>query len=136
VVRYSNITNCFHLFTLLQGALAGVMPDAQEVNADLLDMARGKSHGKGHDHAWWHYGQASSATPHLGSSVWGEAGPDSIGSVDGQQVLLLWPPILQSRGWDASFFTPILEQSPPSLEVIKVLSAADADAWWQRLGLS
>jgi hypothetical protein len=137
VIRYGNIANCFHLFTLLQGALAGVMPDAQEVNGELLDMARGKGPVvKGHDHAWWHYGQACSVTPDLGSSVWGEAAPDSIASVDGQQVMLLWPPILQSRGWDTGFFAPILEASPPGVEVIEVLSAADADAWRQRLGLS
>jgi hypothetical protein len=135
VVRYNNIATCFHLFTLLQGALAGVMPDAQKVSPQLLDIARGKSQGEGHDMAWWHYGLAGAASPSLAASVWGEAGPDSISSINGQQVMLLWPPILQSRSWDTGFFSPILEASLPSVEVLEVLSSADTDAWWLRLGL-
>jgi hypothetical protein len=135
VVRYNNIATCFHLFTLLQGALAGVMPDTGEVSAQLLDIARGKSQGTGNDTAWWHYGPASATSPSLGASVWGEAGPDCISSVNGQQVLLLWPPLLQSRTWDTGFFSPILEASLPDVEVLEVLSSADVDAWWLRLGL-
>lgn len=135
VVRYSNIATCFHLFTLLQGALAGVMPDARKASPQLLDIARGKSRDEGQDAAWWHYGQAGAASPHLGSSVWGEAGPDSISSIDGRQVMLLWPPLLQSRTWDTGFFSPVLEACLPSVEVIEVLSAGDVEAWWRRLGL-
>jgi hypothetical protein len=135
VVRYGNIATCFHLFTLLQAALADVMPDAQEVSGQTLDIARGKSQGAGNDAAWWHYGQPGATTPGLATSVWGEAGPDSISRVDGQQVLLLWPPLLQSRSWDAGFFSPILEASPPSVEILEVLSSADVEKWWLRLGL-
>jgi hypothetical protein len=135
VVRYNNIATCFHLFTLLQGALAGIMPDAQKVSGPLLDIARGNSQGEGHDTAWWHYGPAGVTSPSVAASVWGEAGPDSISSIDGQQVLLLWPPVLQSRSWDADFFSPILEASLPSVEVLEVLSSTDVDAWWSRLSL-
>jgi hypothetical protein len=135
VVRYNNIATCFHLFTLLQGALADVMPDSQKVSTQLLDIARGTKQGTGSDTAWWHYGQAGAAEPDLAASVWGEAGPDSISSVDGQQVMLLWPPVLQSRSWDTTFFSPILEASLPSVEVLEVLSSADVEAWRGRVGL-
>lgn len=74
VVRYNNIATCFHLFTLLQGALAGVMPDAGKVSRHLLDIAHGKSQGTGNDTAWWHYGPASATSPSLAASVW--AKPD------------------------------------------------------------
>jgi hypothetical protein len=111
------------------------MPDTQEVSGETLDIARGKSRGTGNDAAWWHYGQPSATTASLAASVWGEAGPDSISCVDGQQVLLLWPPLLQSRSWDAGFFSPILEASPPSVEILTVLSSTDVETWWLRLGL-
>jgi hypothetical protein len=136
VVRYDNIVTCFHLFTLLQAALADVMPDAQKVSKDLLDIARGNQRGTGHDAAWWHYGQAHAAEPSLAASVWGEAGPDSISNVDGQQVLLLWPPILKWRSWNAGFFLPILYACPPNIEVMEVLPSAEVEAWWVRLGLA
>jgi hypothetical protein len=135
VVRYNNIATCFHLFTLLQGALAEVMPDARKASGHLLDIARGKTQGTGNDTAWWHYGPAGATSPNLAASVWGEAGPDSISSVNGQQVLLLWPPLLQSRTWDTGFFSPILEASLPDVEVLEVMSSTDVDALWLRLGL-
>jgi len=136
VVLYSNIATCFHLFTLLQGALAEVMPDAQKVSKHVIDIARGAQPGMAQDTAWWHYGQAHAAEPSLAASVWGEAGPESISTVDGRQVLLLWPPILQSRSWDAGFFSPILEATPPGVAVMEVLSSSQVEAWQARLGLA
>jgi hypothetical protein len=136
VIRYNNISNCFHLFTLLQGALTTVMPDAQNVSEQLLDIARGKRQGEGYDRAWWHYGEARAATPSLAESVWGEAGPDSISSIDGRQVLLLWPPIMRSRSWHTSCFPPILHACPPGVEVAEVLSSSAVEAWWLRLSLA
>ena len=135
VVCYENISNCFHLFTLLQAALGPVMPDARTVSEHLLDIARGESEENGHDEAWWHYGQAYVPEPTVAASVWGELGPDSISSIDGWQVLLLWPPILPSRSWDTSFFLPILHARPPKVEVMEVLSPSDVEAWWVRLAL-
>jgi hypothetical protein len=135
LVRYSNISNCFHLFTLLQGAITGIMPDAQHTDAYVHDIARGRKHEHCRDAAWWHYGQPNLPSPALAGTVWGEMPPSGIAKIDGEQVLLLWPPIMGHRGWDASFFSPILEESLPKVEVLKVLSDSEVDAWWRKLRL-
>jgi hypothetical protein len=135
VVRYENIANCFHLFTLLQGALANLMPDADQPSEELLAIARGRAEGTARDHAWWHYSQPTINKPDIVGSVWGEMAPDGIASVDGSQVLVLWPPIMASRTWDTGFFAPILYASPPHIEVLEILSPQELDAWWQRLSL-
>ncbi len=72
VVRYENLSNCFHLFTLLQGALEDIMPGAGKASPDLLAIARGEASGEGHDTAWRHYGmgaappQSRSLAPRFG----------------------------------------------------------------------
>lgn len=135
IVHYKNISNCFHLFTLLQGAVADIMPDAQQPPEDVLAIARGEASGAGHDHAWWHYGQGDCPKAEMGASIWGEGAPDSIARIDGVQVILLWPPLLGSRSWDSGFFSPVLEASLPSVEVARELSADELAAWRARLGL-
>jgi hypothetical protein len=135
IVRYENISNCFHLFTLLQGALAPLMPDAAEPSEQILDIARGRAEGNVQDYAWWHYSQPDATKADIAASVWGEMAPDGIASVDGSQVLVLWPPIIASRSWDAGFFLPILYASPPNVEVLEILSPAELDVWWEQLGL-
>ena len=134
-VRYDNISNCFHLFTLLQGALASLIPEAERSSEDLLEIARGNSQGDGYDRSWWHYGQPSCPTADIGASIWGEMGPDGIESVDGVQVLLLWPAILESRVWDAGFFSPVLHAALPNVEMIGELPPAEVEGWWARLKL-
>ena len=67
--------------------------------------------------------------------VFGEAGPESIVEIDGAQVLLLWPPIMQSRGWNAGFFGPLIVAAPPAVEVIEELAAEEVQRWRERLQL-
>ncbi len=135
LVRYENISNCFHLFTLLQGTLADVMPEANNVSDDLTAIARGEQEGDVHDVALWHYGQGNVPEPAIAASVWGEMSPKEILRVDGSQVLLLWPPILESRSWNSGFFVPFLAASPPNVELTNILSAAEIEQWWSRLDL-
>jgi hypothetical protein len=137
LVRYDNLTNCFHLFTLLQGALASRIGREQETRDDVLEIARGNQDGdgEGYDHAWWHYGQPSGSKPDVGATVWGEMEPDGIEVVDGVRVLLLWPPIMESRTWDAGFFAPVIHASLPNVIVIEELAQPAVDSWWVRLGL-
>ena len=61
--------------------------------------------------------------------------PSGIASIDGTQVLLLWPPVLQSRSWNSGFFVPILEASLPDVEVLEVLPEEAVNTWWARLNL-
>lgn len=134
-VRYDEIANCFHLFTLLQAALVDRWP-AGELDDDVLAVARGEKQANVHDSAWWHYGQPFATEPDVVSMVFGEAEPCSIEEVDGEPVLLLWPKVLGSRSWDSGFFGPPIASSVPGVEVIEELHAEDVDHWWTRLGLS
>jgi len=134
LVRYANISNCFHLFTLLQAAVARAMPDAQPIDPRLYEIACGKQQGECWDKALWHYGQPTVPRAELPATVWGEMPPSSIASIDGQQALLLWPRVM-ARSWDSGFFSPILATSLPEVDILKSLSSDEVDAWWTRLGL-
>jgi hypothetical protein len=134
LVRYANISNCFHLFTLLQAAVAGAMPDALPIDPRLYEIACGRQQGECGDKALWHYGQPTVPRAELPATVWGEMPPSSIASIDGQQALLLWPRVM-ARSWDSGFFSPILATSLPEVDILKSLSSDEVDAWWTRLGL-
>jgi hypothetical protein len=136
VVSFRNLSNCFHLFTLLQGALEGKMPGSRKASRATLKIARGEESGDVSDAAWWHYGQPSSPEANLRALVFGEASPQSIGSVDGVQILLVWPPIMQSRSWTAGFFYPRLQVAPPEVTVGRELLPEEITEWRSRLGLS
>lgn len=135
-MKYENLSNCFHLFTLLQDAIAGVkLPGSQRPSEELIAVAKGQRAAECYDDAWFHYGIGTHPSADLGTSVWGEASPDSIPTVDGQQVLLLWPPIMASRGWGAGFFGPFLMARPPAVILEEELPAAEVQHWCKRLKL-
>ncbi len=50
-------------------------------------------------------------------------------------MLLLWPPILRSRSWEAGFFGPYLQAMPPSVAVTDELNSEQVDSWWAKLKL-
>jgi hypothetical protein len=134
-VEYHNISNCFHLFTLLQAALVETMPGARKVNSGVIAMARGERLAECSDEAWWHYGQPVSSSPNILTSVFGEQNPQKIHALNGQQVMLLWPPIFGSRTWDAGFFGPVLDTAPAEVELIEILSVKDVTTWRHHIGL-
>lgn len=134
-VVYENIANCFHLFTLLQCALEGVMLDAYTVSDETRRMAFEGGGGGEHDAAWWHYGQGCVPRADFSGMVYGEMTPASIIPVEGEQVLLLWPRVLKSRSWDTAFFGPIITAMPPNVFVKNTLSAEEVDYWWGELNL-
>ena len=134
-LAYHNLSNCFHLFTLIQGALAGKMPGSRKASEETLAVARGELDQAASDDAWWHFGQADVPSADLSGMIFGEAGPDSIASIDGQQVLLLWPPVMGSRGWDGGFFGPILHARPPKVALLSPLAGPEVARWYTRLGL-
>lgn len=133
-VRYENLSNNFHLFTLLQAALAGRIPGTQRVAADVLAMARGESREEVSDSAWWHYGVPMVPEPNVAASIWGEMSPEQIPAIDGEQVMLLWPPQL-GRSWDGNFFLPYIESAPPKVEVVEELTVEQFEAWRSKLNL-
>jgi hypothetical protein len=133
-VRYRNIANCFHLFTLLQGSLAGRLPGTSPGKPLPRELALGKAEATEKDVAWWHYGQGHTPWPDVMASVWGEFSPDTIERIGGEQVLLLWPPIL-GKSWDTECFRPYLAESPPDVECLSKLTAPEINEWWIRLNL-
>lgn len=134
-VAYENISNCFHLFTLLQGTLPRTMPGCKTVNQSALAAARGESMAKVDDEAWWHYGRGDVPESNIAASVWGELGPQQIPIIDGVQVLLLWPAIFDSRRWDGGFFMPFIAAAPSRVTFLNQLTAEELDVWWAKIGL-
>ena len=136
VVRYENLSNCFHLFTLLQGALAKVKPNGCQLSKEKLAIARGEiKSGQGSDQAWWHYGQPTSPEPNIVASVWGEMSPDQFIALEGTRVMLLWPPLLGQRSWSIGFFSPILDVALPRVTLTKELTPDEVAQWWTKLDL-
>lgn len=135
-VAYKNLSNCFHMFTLLQIAMADTkLPGTRKVSKRLRAVASGEKQDDLSDEAWWHYGIGTCSEADLSSSIWGEAGLDSIVEVDGEQIVLLWPTTLESRQWGAGFFGPSIQASPPSVQVLRRLSDTEVAKWCERLEL-
>ena len=134
-VSYRNLNNCFHLFTLLQAALAEDMPGGKQPDPQTVAVATGRVYDDVNDSACWHYGQPTSPSPNIVASVFGEASVDSIAEIDGEQVLLLWSPILQSRSWDGGFLAAPITAANPSVTLIANLSDDEVSRWYYRLSL-
>lgn len=134
-VRYEEIGNCFHLFTLLQGAAASFLPGAETPDPRVLAAARGEPSGELSDSAWWHYGQAFANEPDLTSMVFGEASPDSLEVIEGERVMLVWPPVMDGRSWSDGFFGPPIASSQPAVRVLGELSPTEIATWVERLSL-
>jgi hypothetical protein len=76
-----------------------------------------------------------SPRPELTASIWGEGAVRDIPRVEGEQVMLLWPPILANRTWDTAFLGPHLEAMPASATVERMLTAEESKAWLEKLGV-
>jgi hypothetical protein len=135
LAKFENISNGFHLFTLLQGALSGVIPGAGFPNGQALAVARGGAQTAVSDSARWHFGRGDVPRADLSGSIWGEGSPDEIPEIDGSKVILLWKPILGARSWDAGFFGPHLQAAPSNVTVVRPLSDEELLRWRERLGL-
>lgn len=135
LLRYENLTNCFHLFTLLQNALADEKPKSATLDRQAVAVASGDEDGDCTDRAWWHYSQPHATEANIAASIWGEGAPGDIAEVAGTRIMVGWQTVLGSRSWDAGFFTPILQQALPKVELVRELSDEETDAWWQKLSL-
>lgn len=134
-LRYENVANRFHLFSLIQTAVGQRIPGGRSPDPDIAAAARGLSALRVGDDAWWHYGDPRSKTANLVGSIRGEGLVRLIPFVNGEQVIILWPPLLQSRSWDAGFFGPHLEALPSELVVHEQLSADESRTWFELLGI-
>jgi hypothetical protein len=144
-LNYSNVSNCFHLFSLLQTAVGTRIPGGRPPDETIAWVARGKSNDVVSDEAWWHYGSALSNKPNIAASIWGEGVVREIPLVDGMPVVLAWPPILNGRSWDGNFLGPHLDAMPADLVIERELTAEESQSlleklriakkkWWQPFG--
>lgn len=130
-IRFENVGNCFHLFSLIQHVLGGKLPGGKTPDPAIAAAAQGRKQVQLTDSAWWHYGNSLSPKPEMMASIWGE---DSVLSIP-DQIIILWPSILESRTWDSNFFGPQLEAAPPMIELVAELSHDDCAACLQRVGI-
>jgi hypothetical protein len=134
-LAFTNVSNGFHLFSLLQTAVGTRLPGGKLPDETIARAARGKSADPVTDSAWWHYGNPLSPQPDLKASIWGERPLRDIPRVEGEPVLLLWAPLLQDRSWDSGFLGPHLEAMPADASVERMLTADETRAWLQKLGI-
>jgi hypothetical protein len=128
-LEYANVATCFHLFSLLQTAVGEQIPGGRKPDPLIANVARGNSQEKVTDEAWWHYGDPRSKVASVAAMIFGEGLVREIPTVAGERVIVLWPPMLASRGWDSSFFGPQLDALKPNALVRAELSTADSAAW-------
>ncbi|HEY0122883.1 MAG TPA: hypothetical protein VGC14_14205 [Rhizobium sp.] len=128
-LRYENIANCCHLFTLIQAAFGETLPGGRKPNRFIVDMARCVTLvEEGTDQAWWHYGVPAGQRG-IQAEIAGEASVDGIPRIDGTQVILLSPPAAGAPLWDTSFFTPQLFAMPANVVIEGELTAAESGEW-------
>jgi hypothetical protein len=135
-LHYRNVATCFHLFSLLQTAIGEQLPGGRKPDPLITAAARGKSPDDVKDEAWWHYGDPRSKVADLKASIWGEGLVREIPVIDGERIMLAWPPLLASRTWDSAFFGPQLDAVQPDVVIEAELSTADSSALFQKLGIS
>jgi len=134
-LRYENVATNFHLFSLLQAAVGTRIPGGRKAKPKIAAAARGETSDNVNDEAWWHYGDPRSKRPELEESIWGEGLVTDIPLINGARVMLLWPPIMQSRSWDAGFFAPHLQALPANVFFEEELSRESSREWFEALGL-
>ncbi|MFB2565037.1 hypothetical protein [Rhizobium sp. IMFF44] len=134
-LRYENIVNSFHLFTLVQAAFGERLPGGRAPNRFIVDMARCVTVAEeGNDEPWWRYQTMRPDEPGL-VDVSGEASVETISRVDGRQIILLSPPIEGAALWDTSFFTPQLFAMPANVVLEETLTAQEVAEWLARIDL-
>lgn len=133
-LRYENIVNGFHLFTLIQAAFGESLPGGREPNRFIVDMARCVTLvEEGTDEAWWSYGTPT-GKPGIQAAISGEASVDDIERIDGTQVVFLSPPLAGAPLWDTSFFTPQLFAMPANVAIEGELAAQESGEWLVKAG--
>ena len=116
-LRYANVSNCFHLFTLLQTAVGTRIPGGRSRTGPVTQV----------DEAWWHYGSPLSKQADVQASIWGEGLVRDIPRVAGEQTILLWP-LRIGRAWDAGFLGPNLLAMPADASVERMLTDDESRA--------
>lgn len=133
-LRYENIVNCFHLFTLVQAAFGERLPGGRAPNRFIVDMARCVTVAEeGNDEPWWRYQTVRPDEPGL-ADISGEESVETIFRIDGRQIIVLSPPVEGAALWDTSFFTPQLFAMPANVVLEETLTPSEAEEWFAKAG--
>jgi len=134
-LRYENIVNGFHLFTLIQALFGETLPGGRAPNRFIVDMARCVTVAEeGNDEPWWRYQTVRPDAPGP-VEISGEAPVETIARIDGRQVILLSPPVEGAALWDTSFFTPQLFAMPANVVLEEALTAQEAEEWLAKVNV-
>ncbi|HEU5072826.1 MAG TPA: hypothetical protein VFU02_01605 [Polyangiaceae bacterium] len=133
-LRIDAVASIFHFMTLLADRFPEWCGD-DPPDPDLSAIARGEVPltTNTSDHARFHLFDYSGLDRHPGSSLWGEASPASIPSLDGERVVLVGRKLFGSRSWDATFFANFHDALLSSVRVEARLSAAEYEHWLARV---
>lgn len=133
-LRYENIVNSFHLFTLIQAAFGGRLPGGRTPNRFIVDMARCVTVAEeGNDEPWWRYQTVRPDEPGL-ADISGEESVETIFRIDARQIIVLSPPVEGAALWDTSFFTPQLFAMPANVVLEETLTPSEAEEWFAKAG--
>ena len=133
-LRYMNVSNAFHLFSLIQTAVGTALPGGREPSDAIARVARGKSTETVNDEAWWHYSHPRARQPDLATMIGGERLVRELPEIEGHRVMLAWSTLLKSRGWDTGFLQPHLAAMPADAVLDGVLTATECETWFDRIG--
>ncbi len=138
-VKCEAVATCAHLFSLLQAALIGGGHLAGEpLDEEVVGVATGETpHTRIlHDHARFHFvtwhGSLDNGLDSL-ITLPVEETPSYVSALDGQRIILVGPSQLGGRSWDSNFFANIHDALRSRVEIVEVLSEAEARRWLERI---
>jgi len=132
-LKYTNVSNCFHLFSLIQTCVGDKLQNGRTPSEAIYQAARCLIDENIRDEAWWHYGDPLSSEPNIFGSIWGEVNVRQIPVIEGIQIILLWPMIMNNRCWDSGFFGPRIDSAMPNIEIVQKLEPNEINPWLEKL---
>ena len=133
-IRLDGGASIFHFMTLLAHRFPDWCDD-DPPDPEVSAIARGEQPLTElvSDHARFHLFDYSGFDRHPGSSLWGEASPETIPMLDGERVVLVGKKLFGSRSWDANFFANYHDALRSGIRVEARLEQADYDDWVERV---
>jgi len=133
-IRIDAVASIFHLMTLLADRFPEWC-DGEPMSPEMGAIARGELPltERVSDHARFHLFDYSGLDRHPGSSLWGEASPASIPTLENERVVLVGSKLFGSRSWGAEFFASFHDALRSGIRVEARLSAADYEQWLARV---
>lgn len=133
-IRLDAVATNFHLFTLLADQFPSWCGD-DLLSPEVAAIARGEVAltQSVSDHARFHLFDWSGLDRHPGSSLWGEASPVNIPTLDQERVVLVGAKLFGARSWDAGFFANFHDALRSGLRIETTLTLDERQHWLDRI---